>query len=304
MRLRPVSVAALVAALGACRSLPTVVDTWAPKIDFAEILHLADVYRSVRYDSAEKIRADWGGYYQRLEVVEIPATRNRYALGRLPGGRQEIVIRGTANWTNAVFDARIRRNWNPELGIELHKGFEQMATALLEDLSPRLDREGELVIFGHSLGAAEALILGLLLEHRGYPVRQVYGSGQPRVTDVSGARRYDRFPLLRIVNENDPIPLLPSVRDISPAASYHHLGNALVLLDGPYYAYFEGDYANEELGAVVWNNLVHGRLIEEFYEHSIGNYILRIAPKLEGTVQVPFRDRMRYVNGPQPRARR
>ena len=198
---------------------------------------------------------------------------------------------------------RIRRHWNAELGIELHKGFEEMAEALLEDLSPRLERGGELVIYGHSLGAAEALILGLLLEHRGYQVRQVYGSGQPRVTDTAGARRYGWFPLLRIVNENDPIPLLPSIRDIAPASSYHHLGNALVLLDGPYYAYFEGDYVNEELGAVFWNNLVNGRLIEQFHEHSIENYIVRIAPKLQGAVQVSFRDRMRYLNGPQPRAK-
>jgi hypothetical protein len=293
---------ALLGALGACRSLPTVIESRAPEIDFAEILHLSEVYRSVRIDSAEKIHADWDGYYEGLEVVEIPATRNRYLLGFLAQGRQEVVIRGTANWTNAVFDVRIRRHWNAELGIELHKGFEEMAAVLLRDMVPRLRPGGELVLFGHSLGAAEALILGLLLDSQGYPVRRVYSSGQPRVTDTAGALRFGGFPVLRIVNENDPVPLLPSVRDLA-ARSYCHFGDALVLLDGPYYAYFQGDYVNEKLGAVLWNNLLHGRLLEEFHEHSIGNYLLRIAPKTEVALQVPFRDRMRYIYGPEYRAK-
>jgi hypothetical protein len=260
-------------------------------------LHFAQLYRSVRYDPAEQVHADWDARYERLEVVEIPATRNRYLLGVLPHGRQEVVIRGTSNWTNAVFDVRIRRHWNAELGIELHKGFAEIATALLLDLVPRLNPESELVLFGHSLGAAEAVILGLLLDKRGYSVRRVYASGQPRITDTAGAQRCSGFPVLRIVNGDDPVPLLPSVRDLFPARSYRHFGDALMLLDGPYYVYFRGDYVNEDLGAELWNNLLHGRLLEEFHQHSIDNYLQRIAPKVEAAVQVPFRDRMRYLYG-------
>ncbi len=294
----------LLGTLAACRSLPTVNESPAPPIDFAEIDHFATLYRSVRLDSAEKIHADWDGRYEQLEVVEIPSTRNRYLLAVLPQGRQEVVIRGTANWTNAVFDVRVRRHWNAELGIELHKGFEEMATALLLDLVPRLDPKAELVIFGHSLGAAEAVILGLLLDKRGYTVRRVYASGQPRVTDTDGAQRYAAFPVLRIVNANDPVPLLPSVRDLASARSYRHFGDALMLLDGPYYVYFRGDYVNEERGAMLWQALLHGRLLEEFHEHSIWNYLLRIAPKLEVALQVPFQDRMQYLYGPQAPGRK
>jgi hypothetical protein len=307
MRNRPgpaIAALALLGALAACRSLPTVNECPAPRIDFAEIYHFGRLYRSVRFDPAEQIHADWDGRYERLEVVEIEATRNRYLLAVLPQGRQEVVIRGTANWTNAVFDARIRRHWNAELGIELHKGFEEIATALLQDLVPRLRPEREIVIFGHSLGAAEAVILGLLLDHRGYHVRRVYASGQPRVTDTDGAQRCGGFPVLRIVNANDPVPLLPSVRDLAPARSYRHFGDAVMLLDGPYYVYFRGEYVNEQLGAVLWQALLHGRLLEEFHEHSIGNYLLRIAPKLEEAIQVPFRDRRSFIYGPQGKIRR
>ncbi len=289
--------AALAASLAACRSLPTVSESPAPPIDFGEIWHFAELYRSVRFDSAERIHADWDARYERLEVVEIKATRNRYLLALLPQGRQEVVIRGTANWTNAVFDARIRRHWNAELGMELHKGFEEIATALLKDLIPRLDPQRELVIFGHSLGAAEAVILGLLLDKRGYPVRRVYASGQPRVTDTAGAQLCGGFPVLRIVNGDDPVPLLPSARELPSARSYRHFGDAVMLLDGPFYCYFQGDYVNEELGAVMWQNLLQGRLLEEFHQHRIGAYLQRLSPKLEAAVQVPFRDRMHYLSG-------
>jgi hypothetical protein len=292
-----VAVSVLLAALAACRSLPAVEESPAPPIDFGEIDHFAELYRSVRYDPAAQIHADWDARCERLEVIEIPATRSRYLLAVLPPGRQEVVIRGTSNWTNAVFDVRIRRHWNAELGIELHRGFEEMATALLLDLVPRLDPERELVLFGHSLGAAEAVILGLLLDKRGYSVRRVYASGQPRITDVAGAQRYSGFPVLRIMNGDDPVPLLPSVRDLVSARSYRHFGDALMLLDGPYYVYFRGDYVNEELGAVLWHNLLQGRLLEEFHQHRIGSYLQRLAPKLEAAVQVPFRDRMRYLSG-------
>ncbi len=297
-RLGPAAVAlTLLGALAACRSLPSVSESTAPPIDFGEIWHFSKLYSSVRYDLAEQIHADWDRKYERLEVVEITATRNRYLLAVLPHGRQEVVIRGTANWTNAVFDARIRRHWNAELGIELHKGFEEVSTALLLDLVPRLDPERELVIFGHSLGAAEAVIVGLLLDKRGYPVRRVYASGQPRITDTAGAQRCSGFPVLRIVNGDDPVPLLPSARELASARSYRHFGEAVMLLDGPFYCYFQGDYVNEELGAVMWQNLLQGRLLEEFHQHRIRSYLQRISPKLEAAVQVPFRDRMHYLSG-------
>ena len=62
--------ASLGALLGSCRSLPSVSESTAPPIDFAEIWHFSELYRSVRYDPAERIHADWDGKYERLEVVD------------------------------------------------------------------------------------------------------------------------------------------------------------------------------------------------------------------------------------------
>ncbi len=293
--------AALLLSFLGCRTLPpasSIEEVQAPPLDYPELARLCRVYVSIRYGTAEQACADWAEYYDRLEVVDIAATRNRYLVGWSRGERlQEVVIRGTTNLRNALYDLRFRRHWNPELGLYLHAGFEAMALALHRDLLPRLDREGELVIFGHSLGAAEAVILGMLLEREGYRVRRVYASGQPKVTDQDGASKYRDLPVIRVVNENDPVPLLPPSSLDEPGRSYRHLGGEYVLLDGPYFAYLAGEYANDGAALAFWNNLRQQKLSEELHEHRILSYLTRLVPKLEQAIQVPFRERERFISG-------
>jgi triacylglycerol lipase len=293
--------AAFLLSILGCRTTPpapTIPEVAAPPIDYSELLRLCMTYASIRYGTPEQARAEWAGYYSRLEVVEIAATRNRYLIGWSREERlQEVVIRGTTNLRNALYDVRFRRHWNPELGLYLHAGFEAMALALHRDLLPRLDREGELVIFGHSLGAAEAVILAMLLEREGYRLRRVYATGQPKVTDQDGASKYRDLPLVRVVNENDPVPLLPPSSLDEPGRSYRHLGGEYVLLDGPYFAYLAGEYANDGAALAFWNNLRQQKLSEELHEHRILSYLARLRPKLQRAVQVPFQERERYISG-------
>lgn len=231
-------------------------------------------------------------------MVEIAATRNRYLIGTSVGRRrQEVVIRGTTNLKNAFYDVRVHRHWNAELGLYLHSGFETMALALHRDLLPRLDRQCEVLLFGHSLGAAEAVILAMLLQRDGYRVQRVYATGQPKVTDQAGADKYRDLPVVRVVNENDPVPLLPSSSQDEPGRSYRHLGGEYVLLDGPYFAYLASEYANDKAAVAFWNNLRQQKLQDELHEHAIGSYLARLAPKLEQAIQVPFQERERYISG-------
>ncbi len=293
--------AAFLLSILGCRTMPPappIAEIQAPPLDYPELLRLCRVYASIRYGTPQQARADWVEYYGRLEVVEIAATRNRYLIGWSRDGLlQEVVIRGTTNLKNALYDVRFRRHWNPELGLYLHAGFEAMALTLHRDLLPRLDREGELVLFGHSLGAAEAVILGMLLEREGYRVRRVYAMGQPKVTDQAGVSKYRDLPVVRVVNENDPVPLLPPSSLDEPGRSYRHLGGEYVLLDGPYFAYLAGEYANDSAAVAFWNNLRQQKLSEELREHAIVSYLARLAPKLQQAIQVPFQERERYISG-------
>jgi hypothetical protein len=290
---------ALLLSASLCGAAPAVAAD-RPLVDFAELLHLSEAYRSMRYDTEQQIRQDWGPYYDELAVVDIESTRNRYMVGTLDSTKRvEIFIRGTANRQNALADMAVVKRRNAKLGINLHRGFEDMAMAVYGEIVPRLRPGYELVIFGHSLGAAEATILGMLLRADGWRMARVYASGSPRLTDAAGAAAFRSLPLIRIVNEGDPVPLLPPRTLISPADPYVHIGDAVVLLDGPYYCVLGEQARSEPLAVDFWRSLKTNTLVSDVKEHFIASYIERIRPKVVQAVEVPAAERARYT-GAQP----
>jgi hypothetical protein len=269
-----------------------------PPVDFAEVLRLSEAYLSMRSAPQQEIEAAWGPSYDELAVVDIPTTANRYMIGTVRAARrQDIWIRGTANRQNALADMQVAKRRSIKLGINLHRGFDDMAMAVYEDILPRLQPGYELVIFGHSLGAAEATILGLLLGADGWRVTRAYASGSPRLTDAAGAAAFTSLPLVRIVNEGDPVPLLPPRTLVSPLDPYVHIGDAVVLLDGPHYCVLGEDSRNEPLAVDFWRSLKTNTLAADVREHFIASYIERIRPKVAGAVEVPAADRSRFIGG-------
>jgi hypothetical protein len=287
--------------LASCRSTYVAAEAShpAPAVDFGELLRLSEAYWFMRYAPPQETRAALGPSYDQLAVVDIPATANRYMIGTLAAKRrQDIWIRGTANRENAISDMQIAKRRNAKLGINLHRGFEDMAMAVYQDILPRLEPGFELVIFGHSLGAAEATILGLLLQADGRRVSRVYASGCPRLTDAAGAAAFARLPLVRVVNEADPVPVLPPRTLVSPADPYVHIGDAIVLLDGPYWCTLEEQTGPDPLAEDLWRSLRTNTLAADVKEHFIASYIERIRPKVARSIQVPPADRARYIGLP------
>jgi triacylglycerol lipase len=290
----------IVLGLISCVSAPTGAAPLPPDlpetIDFAPLERFSEAYRVMRYEPDAVIRATIGAAYDSFELVDLPATRNRYMLGTLDSAkRQEIWIRGTANFRNALYDLEYGKHHNDRLGINLHTGFEAMALAVYRDILPRLRHDCDLVIFGHSLGAAEAVILAMLLDADGYRVKQVYASGQPRVTDQAGEAKFDYLPILRIVNYGDPVPSLPPRGIVSAAAPYTHLGPMVLLLDGPAYCLIREDVSDETLASGFWELLSQEGVSHEVKDHMIPAYLARIDAKLAAPVRVPFADRAAYV---------
>lgn len=265
-------------------------------VDFATILRLTEAYRIMRYDTDERIRELVGSRYDRLDLVDLPKTGNRYMVGTLDSARkQEVWIRGTVNIRNALSDLQLARHRSVALGINLHAGFEHMAEAVHDDIVPRLRRDYDLVIFGHSLGAAEAVILSMLLHEEGYRVTRIYASGQPRLTDAAGAAKYGFLPILRIINDGDPVPFLPPRSVPSARDPSVHLGMALVLLDGPYYCLISEDRGNEVLASPFWNTLTAEGTFTPVKAHLTPAYIARLAPKTLSSIQVPFASHEAYA---------
>jgi hypothetical protein len=267
-----------------------------PPVDFSEAWRLCDAYRAMRYDSLAAIHAALDPSYDELAVVDLTKTQNRYMLGTLEKERRhEIWIRGTVNTRNTFSDLEFAKRRDRRLGINLHRGFAAMASAVYDDIAPRLRAGYDIVIFGHSLGAAEATILGMLLSSDGWSVVRVYASGCPRLTDAEGARRFASLPVLRIINEGDPVPLLPPRTLVSPGDPYVHLGPAVVLLDGPGYCLLGEQYGDEALGRDVWNAVKRDGLRRDIREHFIMSYLERLASKQQTSILVPWDQRANYL---------
>jgi hypothetical protein len=265
-------------------------------IDFPSIWRLCDAYRTMRYGTVAAIHAALDPSCDELVVVDLEKTRNRYMLGTLEKERRhEIWIRGTTTVKNAFTDLEFSKRRDSRLGINLHRGFAAMAEAVHDDILPRLRPGYDIVIFGHSLGAAEATILGMLLSSGGWNVLQVYAAGSPRFTDAEGARKFAALPVLRIINEGDPVPLLPPRTHVSPGDSYVHLGPAVVLLDGPAYCLLGDQYGDEALGPDFWDTVKRIGLRGDIREHFITSYLERLAPKREASILVPWERRADYL---------
>ena len=105
---------------------------------------------------------------------------------------------------------------------------------------PLLKPGYEVHLPGHSLGGAAAAILLMLFKEDGVTLGSAITFGQPKVTNSQGVTTYRLLPLLRFVNDRDPVPLLPpldlfSLLDDGP---YKHFAPEVVLKDGPHYVYF------------------------------------------------------------------
>lgn len=274
--------------LCSCVSAPRDVDV-PGQPDFAEIRHLVDVCRSIYFDEPPAIRARWGAYYDEVEIVDV-AEGDRYLIGtREAPARQEIVIRPTANLVNAISDIDFRLRKDARLGVLLHAGFHRGALHIYRDLIRRLRPGYDIVVYGHSMGGAEAVILAGFLQEDGWRLAQVYTGGQPRVTDGPGAARLSCLPLTRVVNDGDLVPYLP------PRLRYTSFGKVVVLLDGPYYCLMDGVEADAAMSAGYQVTFAHGDMGTEQRSHSLRGYLERLKGKLDHAIRVPFADRELYL---------
>jgi hypothetical protein len=211
---------------------------------FQELLLLERLNFSVRFDSESRIESEWNTSYDHISVQVIDSVQNRYGLfvnDTLQ--RADIAIRGTVNLMNVILVLRHEKNRNAVLGINLHSGFEKTALALYADLRPRLDADYTIRISGHSLGAAEAIIVGMLLVHDGYTVEKIIASAPPKVTDAEGwALSPDTLPIIRFANVLDPIPFFPSRSTAYDSDPYIQGGDILLLLEGPHFTVKESSF--------------------------------------------------------------
>jgi hypothetical protein len=194
---------------------------------------------------------------------------------------QWIVVRGTSNFVNMQLDADYNKVVDSRLQIPLHKGFADSALQVYQFAKPLLKSGYETRVTGHSLGGSVAVIVLMLLKEDGFNLGQAMTFGQPMVTNRDGVRKYRTLPLLRFVNDKDPIPWLPplEVFAVLDEGPYQHFGPEVVLEDGPNYQYFS-DHQVQRLSVLsFWKNLKN-LSIQDVPEHFMSTYLARVQQKL------------------------
>jgi hypothetical protein len=194
---------------------------------------------------------------------------------------QWIAVRGTSNLINIRLDEDYNKVVDARLQIPLHKGFADAALQVYQFAKPLLKTDYETRVTGHSFGGAAGVIVLMLLKEDGFKLGQAMTFGQPKVTNGDGARKYRTLPLLRFVNDKDPVPLLPpfelfAVLDEGP---YQHFGPEVVLGDGSNYRFYTEHQAERLSVFSFWNNLKN-LSIQDVPEHFISTYLTRIRQNL------------------------
>jgi hypothetical protein len=114
------------------------------------------------------------------------------------------------------------------VGARFHQGFIHALANVWDSLLPEVESRWEsgrrlLWITGHSLGGALALLSSWLFMRKMIEVHQVVTFGAPMVGNPAATAAFDRElsgRIFRYCNENDPVPMLPSLSML--ANEYSH----------------------------------------------------------------------------------
>jgi hypothetical protein len=249
--------------------------------NFAQLEALAK-FAQAAYQDDLSIQTLCKPFYNEVYIQTIPSTNNKYFLATSSVTKTQLIsIAGTDNIENVLLDADQTQEFFPELKISLHRGFAKAARLVYTDVKPHLIAGYSLQITGHSLGGAEALILGMMLKVAGTPAVSITTFGQPKVTNQAGADAFEDLPLTRVVNQDDVIPALP----IDP---YRYIAPELVLLSGPTYSLVEERPFNPAELVAAWQALQKHQAPAEYPEHRIANYLTDIETKIASSQDVPY----------------
>jgi len=277
----------LVSSLFAFLAMLSATAVCAP-IDFGEVKKYA-MFSEASYFTARTMAGIANIYHYTLEKHGTIGDANiqYFLLKQKQGGKQLIVVRGTANVENVVVDVSIKLVNDNLAHATLHEGFAYSARAVLNELILDINKQAPIDITGHSLGGAVALILGMYLDSSGYSVDHLYTFGQPKVTNIPGSVKFAHLNILRFVTPNDLVPLVPPLDplDLNNIDIYWHVGEEAILLPGKRYSRI--GVLNSMLRAT---KIFKSKLSEKnLLQHQMKTYLDTIQEKLDQAEEVPYK---------------
>jgi triacylglycerol lipase len=144
-----------------------------------------------------------------------------------------ISVRGTANFENFKVDSEIVKIYNEKLGGHFHHGFIECANSIYWYL-PSLRKDYEIRLTGHSLGGAIATILMMILMVDGFRLGKTITFGAPKICNRKTVLKFHDADILRIVNDEDPVPYLPPTTFFTwwNNGLFRQLGEEILLFPG------------------------------------------------------------------------
>ncbi len=273
-------------------------NVWAAKQPFTaqdfshwlNVAYVADASYKSRAD-IEKVLASQG--YTLEQYKQLDGYSVVYAFATNDQTRQHIIaVRGTSNAENAIVDAAFVLVSDPLTGINIHQGFLLSARDIYQQILPRIKPGYTINTVGHSLGGAVALILAMMLDAQDYPVGEVITFGQPKVTNISGSRKFKHLNIIRLVTPKDVVPLMPPLdpMDLMNLSIFWHQGREVVLFENNQYAVLSG--TDSMLRVSDFLNDVPGE--QHLQSHFMTTYISHLKSKLRSPKEVAFKSDFKF----------
>ncbi len=219
---------------------------------------------------------------------EIEGYSVGFVLATNNASRQHILaVRGTSNVENVVVDAAFVLVPDKLSGIDIHQGFLLSARDIYQQIQNKINPQYKINTIGHSLGGAAALILAMMLDAQGYDVGEVITFGQPKVTNISGSRKFKHLDIKRLVTPNDMVPLVPPVDplDLMKLSIFWHQGTEIVLFENNEYSLLTG--VDSMMRAVDFLNDIPSE--QHLRSHFMTSYIKHLQSKLKTPVEIEYK---------------
>jgi len=202
--------------------------------------------------------------------------------------QQIIAIRGTSNIENAMVDVAFNLLPNKHTGIKLHQGFALSADLIYNSVKNDLIKNYKINTTGHSLGGATALILAMYIDTDGFHSGKVVTFGQPKVTNITGSRKYSHLDVTRVVMPKDMVPLVPPLdpMDITSMDIYWHSGTEVLLRNYNTYSLLSG--INSMMRATDFLNEIISE--KHLQQHYMSLYIKSLSLKIKNPQRIPYKN--------------
>lgn len=264
-------------------------------VDFA-VLEKHAIFAQAAYQSEAQIRGVVESSNYSLTLYHtIPDIQISFLLATNDLTKSQVIsVRGTSNIKNAMVDIYLKLVVDQNTGLRLHHGFSLAARKIYAMLKPLLKPDYKISVTGHSLGGAVALILAMYLDVDRFDIEQVTTFGQPKVTNVSGAKKIQHINVIRVVTPLDLVPLVPLLdpMDINNVDIYWHAGKEVILLDDTKYAILKGTQSMLRASSFTQKLLSEKNL----QHHQMPLYLEMLKAKSKSANLVPYQNNYNLFN--------